>query len=192
MIDWPAARRGFAAVWRLAHLDPSGMRMLDTSETALWRSFQAAIIAAPFYVALVYLRSDDHPLSPDLFRAFSVEAIGYAIGWVAFPLASWYLVNALGKDQRYPGYIIAYNWSQLLQIMVLLPIEAIAATAVLPGLIVTILGLGATGAILYYQYFIVRTALGVEIFPAIGFVAMDMMIGLLLERVEAALQLLGQ
>jgi hypothetical protein len=189
MIDTENARRSLAGVWRLAHLDASGYKLLDLSMEGFWKSFQAAIIAGPLFALLILLRADVHPLSDDPMRALLVETIGYVIGWTAFPLAALYLAKALGKEQRYPGYIVAYNWAQVLQILVFLPVALLSASELLPGLIMTALALGVTAAVLYFQYFICRTALGIDVLPALGFVAMDMMIGILLDTVEMSLHM---
>src|SRR6185437_6240761 len=91
MIDVAAATAGLAGAWRLARLDRNGMRYFEATLDGFWRSFQAAAVAAPIYLILVLLRTDDHPLSSDPVRATLIEAIGYVIDWTAFPLAAWYL-----------------------------------------------------------------------------------------------------
>jgi hypothetical protein len=189
MIDLVAARRGLAGAWRLAQLDPAGMRLFDTSIDGFWRSFQAALIAAPPFLLLVVLRAGEHPLSDDPIRAFLIEIIGYVIGWTAYPLAAWYLASALNQAGRYTGYIVAHNWGQVLQIALFVPVAALSAAEIFPGYVSILLALIATGAVIYYQYFIVRTALGIDALPAIGFVTLDLMIGLLLDAIETTLQL---
>ena len=89
MIDWNTARIRLTGAWRLARLDPGGLRYFEATPEGFWQSFQAAIIAAPIYALLVLLRVDEHPLSDDMFRALLIEGIGYVISWTAFPLAVW-------------------------------------------------------------------------------------------------------
>src|SRR5262245_44712329 len=114
MLDLMGAARGIAGAWRLARLDPGGFRYFDLSEEGFWKSFQAALVAAPLFIVLILLRTEDHPLSADPLRAIFIEAIGYVVGWTAYPLAAWYLASALGKGQRYIAYIIAYNWANVI------------------------------------------------------------------------------
>lgn len=187
MIDLPAAARGIAGAWRLARLDPNGFRYFDLSQEGFWKSFQAAAVAAPLFVLLILLRSEEHPLSDDPLRAIFIEAIGYVVGWTAFPLAAWYLASALQKQQRYTAYIIAYNWANVIQVAAFLPVALLSASGVLPGSFVVLLALLLTGAVIYYQFFIVRTALGLEALPALGFVAIDLALGLLIDAIEANL-----
>jgi hypothetical protein len=187
MIDLAAAARGLSVAWRLARLDASALRDIDGSTEGFWRSFQAAILAAPLFALLILLRTAEHPLSDDPLRALFIEAIGYVIGWTAYPLAAWYLASALNKSQRYTTYIVAYNWATVLQIMAFLPIAALSASELAPDAFVVLIALLLTGAVIYYQFFIVRTALGVEPLPALGFVAIDLMLGLLIDAAESGL-----
>lgn len=189
MLDLGGAARGIAGAWRLAHLDPNGMGYFDTSVAGFWRSFQAAIVTAPLFVILIVLRTAEHPLSTDPLRALFIEAIGYVIGWTAFPLAAWYLASALGKAERYFGYIVAYNWANVVQVAAFVPVAALSASGLLPDGIVVLIALVLTAAVIFYQFFIVRTALGVEALPALGFVGIDLMIGLALDAVETALHM---
>ena len=189
MIDLRAASAGLTGAWRLARLDPGGMRYFDATLDGFWRSFQAAIVAAPFYLLLLLLSTQDHPLSADPVRAALVEVIGYVINWTAFPLAAWYMARALHCTHRYLGFIVAYNWSTVLQVLAFIPIALLSVTDLVPDDLVIILAFLVTGATIYYRYFIARTALGIEALPALGFVALDFVIGLLLDKVEIALQL---
>jgi len=189
MIDLGAAAAGLTGAWRLARLDRGGMRYFDASEEGFWRSFQAAIIAAPLYAALVLLRPEDQPLSPDPLRALLIESIGYVIRWTAFPLAAWYLARAFNCSGRYFGFIVAYNWAQVLQLIVAVPVAVLAASSAVPSSIVNIVALAVTVGVLYYEYFIARSALVVDALPALAFVGADVVIGLILDYAETGMQM---
>jgi len=189
MIDLGAAAAGLTGAWRLARLDRGGMRYFDATEEGFWRSFQAALIAAPLYAALVLLRPEDQPLSSDPLRAVLVESIGYVIRWTAFPLAAWYLARAFDCGGRYFGFIVAYNWAQVLQLIIAVPVAVLAASSMAPSSAVNVVALAVTCAVLYYEYFIARSALVIDALPALAFVAADVVIGLILDYVEASLQM---
>ncbi len=189
MIDVASATTGLAGAWRLARLDRTGMRYFDATVEGFWRSFQAAVIAAPIYLVLVLLRTDDHPLSSDPVRATLIEVIGYVIDWTAFPLAAWYLCRAFNCSNRYFGFMVAYNWANVLQMIVFVPIALLSAGAFLPGGLISILALAITAAVIYYQYFITRTALAIDVLPALGFVAIAFVLDVLLDAVETTMQL---
>jgi hypothetical protein len=179
---------GLFGAWRLAHLDPRGMEYFDTSVEGFWRSFWTAALMAPPYAILVMLQLSDRPDDWDELRVLLVEGIGYTIAWTAFPLAVWYLLGALGKQQRYIPYIVAYNWSNLIQIAVMLPVAALEASGGLPGPVTGIVFIAAFGFVLFYQYFIARTALEVDIAIAAGLVFIDLMLGVLRQGIVTALE----
>jgi hypothetical protein len=179
---------GLFGAWRLAHLDPRGMEYFDRSIDGFWRSFWAAAVMAPAYILIVALRLIERPTTSGSLRIALVEIIGYAIGWTAFPLAAWYMLRALDKQDRYFGYIVAYNWANVLQICVYLPVTALSAAGGLPDAVMSVLALGATAAVVFYQYFIARTALQVDMPIAAGIVFIDLMIGILLHGLIIALE----
>jgi hypothetical protein len=189
MIDVGAATAGLAGAWRLARLDRNGMRYFEATVDGFWRSFQAAVIAAPIYLILVLLRTADHPLSSDPVRATLIEAIGYVIDWTAFPLAAWYLCRAFNCSNRYFGFIVAYNWANVLQMVVFVPVAVLSAEAVLPSGLLSVIALAITGAVIYYQYFITRTALEIDVLPALAFVAVAFVLDVLLDAVETTMQM---
>jgi hypothetical protein len=180
---------GLFGAWRLAHLDPRGMEYFDRSVEGFWRSFWAAAVMAPAYLLIVILQLLSRPTTSGLLRISLVEIIGYTILWTAFPLAAWYLLSALGKQNRYFGYIVAYNWANVLQIGLALPITALDASGGLPGVLMGILIFVATAAVLFYQYFIARTALDVDMPVAAGLVFMDLMLSVLRQGAVSALEM---
>ncbi len=178
MISVREAASGLMAAYRLARLDAGGMALIEATAQGCRRSFWAALYAAPFYVVLAALRLEDP--GDDPLRAILIETIGYALAWTAFPLAAWYIIRARGYLDRYFGYIAAYNWANVLQVAIYVPIQLIEAGGVLPDAVVTLLALGMSAAVLYYQYFIARTALSCAAGPAANLVFVDFMIGLIL------------
>ncbi|HEX6978637.1 MAG TPA: hypothetical protein VF342_05010 [Alphaproteobacteria bacterium] len=175
--------------WRLAHLDRSGMQYFDISIAGFWRSFWAAVVVLPAYLILVILRVAERPIAAGPARIAAIELIGYVIGWTAFPLASWYVVSALGRAERYLGYIVAYNWANVLQVCLYVPVAVVGGSGLLPDAIAMLLGVAAIAAVLYYQYFIARTALDLDAVPAIGLVLMDMILGVLISSTVDALEM---
>lgn len=180
--------------WRLAHLDPGGMAYFDATEEGFWRSFRVAILVAPAYALLVLLSyataSGDAAtpaVPPSDVRLVAVESIAYAIAWMAFPLVAHYLVMALDREREYIGFIVAYNWSSVLQVGVMLPIAAINAAGLVPETVGHVLGLAAAAALLAYSWFIAKTALKTGGLPAAGLVAMDVMINFLLAFIKRAM-----
>ncbi len=182
---------GVYGAWRLAHLDPAGMQYLDTSARGFWRSFWAAAVISPAYALMVFMRLAERQAGGVTLRVLLIEIIAYAIGWTAFPLAAWYLLSALDKADRYFGYIVAYNWSYVIQICVYVPLALLDGVGALPDVVIGVLGMTAMAAILYYQYFIARTALQVDVPIAIGLVFMDVMLAILLQGIVETMEMRG-
>ncbi|MGQ0665190.1 MAG: hypothetical protein ACT4P2_16730 [Pseudomonadota bacterium] len=176
---------GVFGAWRLARLEPTGMRYFDTSIDGFWRSFFAALVVAPGYLVVMLLRHAAQPVAAHPVRVALLEAIGYAIGWTLYPLVAFYLCRAFDVGGRYLGYIVAYNWANVIQAAIYVPAVIVGGLLVSgPGLL---LGLAVMVAILYYQYFIARAALGVGAAVALVFVAVDFATGMALHRVIGAL-----
>jgi hypothetical protein len=179
---------GVFGAWRLAHLDRRGMEYFDASIAGFWRSFWAAALMAPPYALILAVKFARQEVDLDPLRFILVEAIGYAILWTAFPVAAWYLVAALGRTNRYLGYIVAYNWANVVQIGVTLPIFALVAASGLPAAVARMLWLAVVAAVLFYQYFIAKAALEVDMPVAAGLVFMDYILSILRETVVIALE----
>ena len=191
MIDLGAAATGLTGAWRLARLDRGGMRYFDATEAGFWRSFQAAILAVPFYAILLLVepRPPDQALSPDPLRAILIEAIGYVIRVTAFPLAAWYLARGFNCSGRYIAFVVAYNWANLLQVIVFFPIVVLAAATDMSADTLAIPGLIFAAAVFYYEYFIARAALAVDALPALTFVGTDFLIAIVVGKIQIYMQL---
>jgi hypothetical protein len=173
MPDQEEVLHSIYGAWRLARLDRAGMGEFNLSVEGFWHSFFAAVLVAPGYALLVGQDLMIHPEELNPLWAFLVEAVAYGIGWAAFPLVAVVLTHLLGLSRNYSAMIIAANWAAVIQIGVFL--AAVGIGFLLPGLgglVVTI----ATGAILFYQWFVIRTALDTSGGIAIALVLIDLFI----------------
>jgi hypothetical protein len=159
--------------YRLARLDAAGMSYLDTSVAGFWRSFFAAVIIAPFYGILLTIRFTMIAADADPTRFVLTECIAYVVSWTAYPLVMASLTRTLGCWDRFPGYIVAYNWSMVLQITLVLVVALISIAGVVPQEVGPFLSLATYVAILGYIWFIARAALAVPALTAAGIVAID-------------------
>jgi hypothetical protein len=167
-------------VWRLARLDSNGLSYLRETEDAFWKSFFAAVICLPPYVVLAVIQLNQMELSAPLLKILLVEAIAYVISWAAFPLAAWHLVQMLDRQENYIRYIVAFNWSKVIQILVFLPVAVLAAGGLF-GSLSGLVSLGVTLLILGYIWFITKHALKVTGGPAAGLVMLDLFISVAIE-----------
>jgi hypothetical protein len=115
--------------WRLARLDRQALRYFDLSHRGVWRSFWAAALCYPGFIALIFLRLDSDALGQtSIGHVLLVESIGYVIGWTAFPLAILAFCRWIGREEHGFDFIAAYNWSQVLQTLFLVATALIGSS----------------------------------------------------------------
>lgn len=176
--------RSVYGAWRLARIDPGGMTFFELSIPGFWRSFFAAVVVAPAYAVLVALRFErETEFSPelDLGLFLVVKLMAYAVTWAAFPLAMLVIARVMSLSAFYIPFIIAYNWSAVIQIAVFVPATLIVASGLLPETLAGILMMAVTMAILLYQWFVARVALQTTGLIAAVLVVFDLVLGILID-----------
>ena len=170
--------RALYGTWRLARLDRTGMTWFEATPEGFWRSFFAFVIVAPGYVVLKLVEhSSDAALAASVPRIMVVDVIAYVVQIVAYPLAMVFLCRRFRKSDRYIGFIVALNWSVVLQMALLVPTRLFAASQATAMGFGDTLALTAVFAVLFYQWFITRTALEVPGMIALGAVLVDLVVG---------------
>jgi len=162
--------------YRLARFDAGGADYFDKSLDGFWRSFFAAAIVAPMYLLLIYTRFATGMVDAHAGRYLSVEATAYVMAWVAFPLAILPVARMLDREGRYLGFIVAYNWASVLQNAVYLPLVILGLLGALPPELASGLNLIVLSLIMLYTWFVTRTMLDVDTFPAAGVVIVDLVL----------------
>lgn len=164
-----ATETGYALYgsWRLAHFDRGGLAYFGRTPADFWKSFFAAVIIAPGYLVLVLLHLADVAIGADFLSLVLVQGLAYVVSWLAFPVAMVPIAEALGRDDRYIGYIVAFNWIKVLQMLVYLPVTALVSLEVLPQGLGGLLTLMVAVAILVYAWFTTKAAMEIS-GPAAG------------------------
>jgi len=173
---------GYGA-WRLLLGDASGLRHIDGSARGMRRSFLLAPLLLPFFALEVLLHAGDIAATASWPRVVAIELSAYAIGWSAFPLAIAGVVRMIDREREYDGFIAAYNWSNLVQFALVMPLLLLDLVDILPDSALQILYIILTLVLLGYGWFIARTALRLQAFGAIGIVALDFAIGFLVNAI---------
>lgn len=171
---------GLYGAWRLLRRDPDGKQVFRNDVEGFWNSFFAAVIVAPGYAVLVGLHINDGGASADLVSTTLIHLEAYAITWLLFPLAMFYLCAGLEREEQWLPFVVALNWSKVLQLVIYLPFSLLAATGALGpggGALVT---LGATMAVLIYQWFVTKTMLDIPGPTAAGLTGIDLVLGILI------------
>lgn len=188
MISVREVTYGLYGAWRLAWRDRGAMAWFDCSLEGAIRSFWAAALCYPGFIVLLLFRLEGTSVNAhDVYRILLVETIGYVIGWCAYPLAALPFCRWIAPEERALGFIIAYNWSQVLQTALLLPVAALGALDVTPPYVVAYVSTVAYLAILVYEWFIARIALQSGGLPATALVLLDVVLGAMVSQITAVL-----
>ena len=171
---------GLAGAFLLGRGRPEGLALVESTPAGAWRSFIAAAICLPAFLALrVFGWAAAAPPAGGLSRPLAAELIGYALGWVIFALASLPVVQNFGRGAAWPRFIAAWNWTTVVQYLLWLALAVPVALGV-GGLLVQGLTLAAFGYAMWLEWFVARTALGLPGLRAAALVLMDLAIGLFL------------
>lgn len=162
--------------YRFAVMDAKGAAYFENNKKAFWRSFVAAGIVLPFYGIILGAKYSGIENLNSPLRFACVELIAYVIVWVAFPLMMVTAARMLGREDKYFGFICAYNWASVLQNAVYLPIAFLILTGV--GSIST-LGFFILIGLLVYTWYIAKTMLNLDGITAAGIVFLDLLISII-------------
>ncbi len=152
------------------------MRWFDRTIEGVWRSFRVAGLVAPGWALVLYLHDLSGSPPPDLARYVVAQATAYVMLWVAFPLVLAHLAPIIDREEELADFIVAYNWSAIPQMAIMLPLAFLLSTQTdVSGWIQALVLVGRL-ALFVYEWFIVRTALRLGGFAAAGVVVLDLLI----------------
>ncbi len=129
MLAYVAA--SLTGAWRLARLKPDGFGWFDLSADGFWRSFLAMPVAAPLFLGFIAVQGSSGPLDPG---NLVVQLVGYLVVWCLFLGLMVPFARFFGLGAGYVPFAVAYNWAQVLLLMVFLPLSLLRAAGVMPGL----------------------------------------------------------
>jgi hypothetical protein len=181
-------QRSLQGAFLLARGDPAGMGWFDLSFGGFWRSFAGPLLAAPLYALLAaerYVRSGrEGPVGPLL----ASEVAAFALDVAALPLLAILLVRFLALGSRYVPLVVATNWAAPLQAAAFLAAVVVGgAVPPLRGLLPLLVWL----AMVVYQWYVVRTALGSTGNVAAAVVVLNFVVTLFAYRLVVMLLGLG-
>jgi hypothetical protein len=178
---------GLRGAWRLLRFDSSGLIDFDESVEGFWKSFYAAALTAPGYVIVVAMHLSDAELPGGFLHLVLVESCSYVIEWVAYPLAIFYITEMMGKPEAFIRFIVALNWSRVIQMILYLPVLLLVDAEAFAPQFGNLLTVAVTIAVLVYQWFVTRSALAINGLPAGLLVALDLAISVVIVRVTDAM-----
>ncbi len=185
---WTEVQLAVGGALRLACGDRRGLGFFDTSIDGFWRSFRAGLICYPFYLVLLSFRiAGPQWAESGVATILVVETIAYVISWVAFPLLILRVARQFHRDDRFLPFMVAYNWSQIPQTVLVVLVGLDGASGLLPPSGAHLAGLLAAIATFVYEWFIARVALAVTGTQATLVVIIDLLLGTALGRIAGSL-----
>lgn len=169
--------------WRYARMDPDALKHFDTSLSGFWKSFFAAVLIAPAFAAIVAADVAGEDFAVGLLYLTLIHAIAYVINWIAYPLVCYWICEEIDRSATFVPFIVAYNWTQVIQMAVYLPVVLIAVWEILPGNPVVFLKAAFMVWMLLYQWFVTRQSLAVGGPAAAGFVVLDLVLKFVVQYV---------
>ena len=183
MITLNEATTALYGAYRLARFDARGMDFFNTTVAGFWRSFYGAAFVAPFFLLWIAIRFQSGAWDAPAVRVVAIESLSYVIGWVAFPLVMVWVARQLERESAYIRYIVAYNWALVLQNAVVIPVEALSITHMIPVAAGNTMLLGLIALIAAYMWFIARTALNLAPATAAGIVVLDFVLSFFIKAI---------
>jgi hypothetical protein len=171
---------GLAGAFLLGRGRTEGLMLMESTPEGAWRSFVAALICLPAFVGIRLISWAAFGL-PDggFLRGLTAELTGYAIAWAAFALLSLAIAQSWGRTAEWPRFISAWNWSNVVQYLVLMALMLPGALG-LPDGIAQILTFAGLAYAIWLEWFVGRHALGVSGGRAAILVGLDLVLGLFL------------
>lgn len=176
--DLAAALYGAA---RLTRLQPDAFRWFDASLAGFWRSFTAAVLVAPLYLIAQVIEG---PATAAPLRAFLLGVIAYVIAWVAYPLAMVSVLRMIDRERWYFRYMVAYNWFQVPKELLFFLLSLLYLMGGLPREGMQFLALLAVAGVLFYFWYIAKTALDTDGYTAAGLVLIDLTLSLIVSGIS--------
>ena len=159
------------------HYDRSGLSHFTAAPSGFWNSFGVVVIALPAEAIMSLLVLTAIPeTAPEAGPGrVALVFIGiYAVRWLTYFIVIAEVSELIQRGENFITYAIAYNWSQTVRIVILLPAVAIFAVDGVDGS-----GWGiavfytAQFAMWAYSWVIARLALGANSRAAVGTVVIE-------------------
>ncbi|HMA15664.1 MAG TPA: hypothetical protein VKP12_12800 [Kiloniellaceae bacterium] len=166
--------RVFGAL-QLARLDPGGAQYFDESPQAALRSFFAAVLVAPAFLATTMLTRETAP-PVDGFVIAIVLLLSYCLLWTAYPLIAYRVCQTIDREQAFFRYLAATNWASVVVYHFQLVVIIFIVGGLVPGFLAPLVQLALFACVLGYSWFICRSCLKVTGLVAAGFVVLEFVV----------------
>lgn len=178
--------RSLNGAWLLFRQKEEGYRLFTVTIGGFWRSFGVFFIIFPIFLFSLYVEGQMiREAPPEIVTARNAGAdyfmmLALGVEWIAFPILMVFLTKFMNLSQHYVPYIIAYNWSAAIITFMLLPALILTLVGILSPATAMAINTGVTFFMLYYRWFIARTALHITGSTAAAIVAIDFLLSMMI------------
>jgi hypothetical protein len=169
---WAEALGGVRGIALLTIGKPAGLARFGSDEAAVLRSFVAAGLSLPLFVLLRLTDWLAGTAPLEHAHAFGIDLLSYVIGWAGFVLLSRPVARHFGKERRWPHYIVAWNWCNLAQYVLLLA-ASLPTLFHAPPIASETAALFGFGWALWLEWYVAKLTLDIDALPAALLVLID-------------------
>jgi hypothetical protein len=171
---------------QLARLDAGGAQYFEESPRVALRSFFAAVLVAPAFLATILLARETAPPA-DGIEIAAVLLLSYSLLWTAYPMIAYRICQAIGREQAFFRYLAAGNWASVIARHFQLVVLIFIAGGLVPEVLTPLVELALRVCLLGYSWFICRSCLKVSGLAAAGFVVLEFVVNNLVVFIAAGI-----
>lgn len=168
---------GLQGALMLARGRADGLLRVQRGMDGAARSFWAIPLCVPALVFLRLITFAGQGMLPQGMPPLSGEVIvrdllSFVVSWLTFAVISWYAASALHRTPRWPGFIAAWNWCNVVENLLLV-------VGSIPGLLGAPLFVDQTAQLvamiwaLWLEWYVIRLALDTRPLTAALLVVLD-------------------
>ncbi|WP_138380672.1 hypothetical protein [Luteithermobacter gelatinilyticus] len=162
--EWVQSVKG---AWALAQFNPLGLAYFDMSAEGFWKSFWAMAVAAPLFLASLYVGQEAARLN-DLPSTLLPSLISYALHLPLTAFIMIYFTRYMKIDANYAPMIITYNWSTVITYLVTVPVHLLIMTGVVRPDVGILMTMIVSGYVYIYRWFVFKVSLQISGWLSIG------------------------
>lgn len=181
-----AVTSGLHAALLFARGNGEGLRYVEADMAGAARSFWAIALCLPATMCLQLMTWVQYGLPAHVGHAIALDILAYVVAWIGFALLSFQLAPMFGCLPRWPRFIAAWNWCNVIE-NILLVVGGIPGLLGVPPALDQAAQIVALGWALWIEWFAAKQALGTSGVVAVLLVVLDQVIGLLLAGLNLAL-----
>jgi hypothetical protein len=163
-----------------------GLRYVEADTAGARRSFWAMALCMPAIVCLRLMSWVEYGAPRQVAHAFGLGLLGDAVAWLAFAALSFHLVTMLGSGARWPRFITAWNWCNVIENM-LLVVGGIPGLLGAPSIVSETAQIFSIGWAMWIEWFAIKQSLNTNGLAAGILLVMDQLIGLIVTAITLSL-----